>query len=190
MGTRTDESEQQLTDLQILRRQLNEQLAENSFRVSECRQFHQTRSVKRRIRLSSSQRCAASILSKRRQKTRSGRYTHTYTNTHLHTPTCTPTHTHPHTPTHTQVGGRDECFCGEHNPGLVPTSSQGTELVMLQLGRSRVEGNARVERRCGRTNPFLRRPEHSWLRQSRRARQTQHWTWRRRSSRFPTEVRD
>ena len=41
----------------------------------------------------------------------------------------------------------------------------------------KVEGNARVERRYGRTRPTLPPSEHSWLRRSRRARQTQHWSW-------------
>ena len=36
MGTCTDESEQQLTEMHTLRRQLHEQLAESLSRVSEC----------------------------------------------------------------------------------------------------------------------------------------------------------
>ena len=39
MDTRTDENEQQPTEMQTLQRQLNEQLAESSSRVFECSQL-------------------------------------------------------------------------------------------------------------------------------------------------------
>ena len=39
MGTRTDESEQQLNEMHTLQRQLDEQLAESLSRVSECSQL-------------------------------------------------------------------------------------------------------------------------------------------------------
>ena len=39
MGTRTDESEQQPTEMHLLRRQLDEQVAESLSRVSECSQL-------------------------------------------------------------------------------------------------------------------------------------------------------
>ena len=45
MGTRTDESEQQLTEVHTLRRQLDEQLPKSLSRVSECSQLRSQREV-------------------------------------------------------------------------------------------------------------------------------------------------
>ena len=45
MGTRTDESEQQLAEIHNLRRQLDEQLAESLSRVSERSQLRSQRDV-------------------------------------------------------------------------------------------------------------------------------------------------